>query len=235
MSELPEFERALSVILTEAEGCYCPHRDACVYVADPWCRHLVSEGGNVRIRQYGDLNIARCVYRERPGCCWVLDSVEKLARDYLKRGQIDVPPVPSQAIAIFDQRREIELRLVPLKAHHGACWLIGAEWVIQLNAAESRCMRRHTIFHEAFHIACRNASPAFKRFDLTDRKPFREILADHFAFCFLMPKEWGEERWPTVQDVRGIAHTFGVSISVMGRRLRQLGLMQRNQCLDIDY
>lgn len=222
MSKSPEFERALSIILAEGEGCYCPHRDACVYAADPWCHHLVSAGNNARIRQYNDFNIAHCIYRERPGCCWVLDSVEKLARDYLKRGQIRVPPVSSQAIAIFDQRREIELRLVRLKAHHGAAWLLGAEWVIQLNAAESPCMRRHTIFHEAFHIACRNASPAFKRFDIEGRRPFREILADHFAFCFLMPKEWVEERWPKVHDVQSMARIFDVSMSAMGRRLRQL-------------
>ena len=186
-----------------------------------WKRH------SVRIHQHSDFNIARCIYRERPGCCWVLDSVEKLARDYLKRGRFSVPPVPSQAIAIFDQSREIELRLVPLKAHHGAAWLLGAEWVIQLNAAESPSMRRYTIFHEAFHIACRNASPAFKRFDLEDRKPFRELLADHFSFCFLMPKEWVEEWWPTVQDVQSMARTFDVPASAMGRRLRQLGLLQR--------
>ncbi len=226
MSEIPQFERTLSIILAEGKGCYCPNRDGCAYAIDPWCRrHLVRDGNNVRKLQYSDFYIAHCIYRERPGCCWILDSVEKLARDYLKRGKIHVPPVPSQAIVVFDQRREIELRLVPLKAHHGATWLLGVEWVIQLNVEESPCMRRHTIFHEAFHIACRNASPAFKRFGLVDRKPFREMLADHFAFCFLMPKEWVEERWPMVQDIQSMAHIFDVSMSVMGRRLRQLGLV----------
>ena len=225
MAEPHEFERALSVILAEAKGCHCPHRAACAYAADPWCRHLIDEDGNVRVREYSDLNIERCMYRERPGCCWVLDSVEKLAGDFLRQGQINVPPVPSEAIALFDRKREIELRLVPLRRHHGAAWFVGDEWVIHLNSRQPSFTRRHTIFHEAFHIACRNASPAFQRFDLGDKRPFREVLADHFAFCFLMPKEWVEQLWPTVQNVRRLARTFDVPVSVMGRRLRQLGLI----------
>ncbi|MFC1872075.1 ImmA/IrrE family metallo-endopeptidase [Chloroflexota bacterium] len=134
--------------------------------------------------------------------------------------------MPSEAITIFDQSRRIELRFVPLKAHHGIAWLLGDEWVIQVNAGESSGARRHTIFHEAFHIACRNASPSFKRFNLEDKQPFRELVADHFSTCFLMPREWVEERWPTVQDVKKMARIFDVSLSAMWRRLRQLDLIQ---------
>jgi len=227
VSEVPDFERALSIILAEGKGCYCPQRNTCVYAGDPWCRHLTTEGNNIRIRRYNDFNIARCMYRERPGCCWVLDSVEKLAVDYLRRGLIHVPPVSSEAVTLFDQSRRIELRPVPFKAHHGVAWLLGDEWIIQLNAKESPAVRRHTIFHEAFHIACRNASPAFKKFDL-EHRPFRELLADHFATCFLTPKEWVEERWPTVQDIQRIACIFDVSTSAMRRRLGQLGLLERH-------
>ncbi len=100
---------------------------------------------------------------------------------------------------------------------------MGGDWVIQLNARESPSARRHTVFHEAFHIALRNASPAFQKFGLEDR-PFRELLADDFATCFLMSREWVEERWPTVQDVGTMADIFDVPISAMGRRLNQLGL-----------
>jgi Zn-dependent peptidase ImmA (M78 family) len=165
------------------------------------------------------------MYRERPGCCWVLAALETLAMDYLRKGGIHGPPVPSEAITLFDQSRRIELRLVPLKFHHGASWLVGKEWVIHLNARDSSAVRRLTIFHEAFHIACRNANPAFKRFDL-EARPFREILADHFATCFLMPKEWVEEQWLKVHDVRKMARIFDVSKRAMKRRLRQLGLLE---------
>ncbi len=225
MSQLPEFESLLSVILAEGKGCYCPHRDTCGYADNAWCRHITREGNGIKILEYKDLNIAHCVYRERPGCCWVLAAVEKLAAEYLTTGQVHCPSVASDLITLFDGSRKIEVQLVPLKAHHGAVWLTGEGWVIQLNARESHRVRRHTVFHEAFHIACRNASPAFKRLDLKNR-PFRELLADHFATCFLMPKKWVEERWPAVQNVRKMADIFDVSVSPMRQRLRQLGLLE---------
>ncbi len=223
MSQIPEFGSLLSVILAEGKGCYCPHRDTCGYANDAWCRHIAREGGSVKILEYKDLNIAHCIYRERPGCCWVLAAVEKLAAEYLARGGVNCPPVALDLINLFDSSRRIEVQFMPLKASHGAVWLTGGEWVIQLNATDSHQVGRHTMFHEAFHIACRNASPAFKRLDLKNR-PFRELLADHFATCFLMPKKWVEEWWSAVQNVRKMADIFDVSVSAMRQRLGQLGL-----------
>jgi len=170
------------------------------------------------------MHIAYCVYRERPGCCWVLAAVERLANEYLREGHIYRPPVPSNAVTIFDQRRSIEVRLVPLKLCHGGVWLSEQDWVIQLNAKESPLSRRHTLFHEAFHIACRNVSPAFKKSSLEDR-PFREFLADYFAACFLMPKDWISEQWAMAKDVPKIARIFEVPVSLMSSRLNQLGLL----------
>ncbi len=227
MSKIADFTETLSVIIAEGKGCHCPKHDTCEFAGNPWCRNLVREGDNVNFRQYDEIDIARCAYRDKPGCCWVLDSVEKLATEYLRRGQIHAAPVPSEAVTIFDQNRSIELRFVPLKAYHGIAWLLGDEWVIQVNTGESSGARRHTIFHEAFHIACRNASPAFKRSNLGEKQPFRELVADHFSTCFLMPKEWVEERWLTVQDVKSMAHIFDVSLPAMRLRLRQLGLIAR--------
>ena len=223
MDGVRSFDRAVSIILAEGEGCYCPHHSTCGYADDPWCRHIERDGDNVRICEYKDLDIAYCVYRERPGCCWLLAAVETLATDCLRKGKINCPPVPSEAITLFDQTRKIELRLVPLKFHHGAVWLVGQDWVIQLNDRETPSERRHTVFREAFHIACRNNSLAFKKIGPEDR-PFRELIADHFATCFLMPKEWVEDRWPVVQDVRTMAGIFDVPNSAMRRRLNQLGL-----------
>ena len=228
MRRAPDFERLLSVILAEGQGCECPHRDTCGHIGEAWCRHVTREGNRVRIADYRDLAIARCMYREQPGCCWVLAAVETLASDYLARLGVGCPPVPSECLSAFDEIRAIDVQLLPLKCFHGAAWLLEREWVVQLNELDSPEVRRHTIFHEGFHIACRNASPAFKRVDLT-YKPFRDLLADHFATSILMRKEWVEEHWAAIQDVPVMARTFDVSVSAMEHRLAQLGLGHRAQ------
>lgn len=219
----PDFEGLLSVILAEGKGCECLQQHTCPYSGDEWCHRIVREDSGIRILEHERPNAARCLYRDRPGCCWVLAAVETLAADYLARQGVQRPPVASELITAFDESRKIEVRLVPLKALHGAIWLLGREWVIQLNARESRRAKRYTMFHEAFHIAYRNACLAFK-----EVKPshglFTEVLADHFATCFLMPKGWVEEQWPTVQDVRTMAGIFDVPISAMRRRLNQFSL-----------
>ncbi|MFC1872074.1 hypothetical protein ACFLYF_06755 [Chloroflexota bacterium] len=89
MSKVLDFEKTFSIILTEGEGCHCPQHDTCVYAGDPWCRNLATESDNISFRQYDDIDIAPCVYRDKPGCCWVLESVETLATEYLRRGRIN--------------------------------------------------------------------------------------------------------------------------------------------------
>jgi hypothetical protein len=172
---------------------------------------------------YSDLSIARCMYREQPGCCWVLAAVETLASEYLTNQGINEPPVPSELLGAFDKSRGIDVQFLPLKCFHGAAWLMGDEWVVQLNAFDSPQVRRHTVFHEGFHIACRSASPAFKKVDMQYR-PFRDLLADHFATTILMPKEWVAERVASTNNVHKLARTFDVSVSAMEHRLSQLGL-----------
>ena len=217
------FERLIGVMLADGQTCECPHKDACGHKDEAWCRHIIKEDDHIDIIGYEDLRIARCMYRDQPGCCWVLAAVETLATNYLTNFDISRPPVPSEFIRAFDSNREIEVRTLPLKGLHGAAWLLEDEWVIQLNQKDSPLIRRHTLFHEGFHIICRNESPSFKRTDLK-YKPFRDILADHFATCLLMPKDWVRELWPKVRDVQKIASLFGVSAPAMQHRLGQLGL-----------
>jgi len=80
------------------------------------------------------------------------------------------------------------------------------------------------MFHEAFHIACRITCPACDKAEVR-RTSFNEVLADHFATCILMPKEWVEEYWPMVQDVPALADRFDVPTRQMRRRLNQLSLL----------
>jgi hypothetical protein len=201
----PNSERLLGVILTDSHLCKCRDEDGCPPAGGEWCRTIPTKGN-------------------ASSCCWVLADVEKLASEYLTGAGVLGPPVPSELIDIFDGSRKVEVRLVPLKALHGVVWLLRRGWIIQLNSRDPRRVRRYSMFHEAFHIACRITYPAFNRAEARHTS-FNEILADHFATCFLMPKEWVEEYWPRVQDVRAMADRFDVPLSQMRGRLNQLNLL----------
>lgn len=220
----PNSERLLGVILTDGCHCKCRAEDRCPRAGSEWCHHLVRKDGNIRISKRELPNTRRCLYGDTPACCWVLADVEKLAGDYLARHGVLGPPVSSELINLFDERRKVEVRLVPLKALHGAVWLLGREWVIQLNSRDPRRVRQYSLFHEAFHIAYRMAYPAFDKSEVRHTS-FNEVLADHFATCLLMPREWVEEYWPRVQDVRAMADKFDVPVRQMERRLNQLSLL----------
>jgi len=202
----PNSERLLGVILTDSRHCMCRNEDGCPPAGGEWCHRLTTKGN-------------------ASSCCWVLADVEKLASEYLTGAGVTGPPVPSELIDVFDESRKVEVRLVPLKALHGVVWLLRRGWIIQLNSRDPRRVRRYSMFHEAFHIACRITYPAFDRAEARHTS-FNEVLADHFATCFLMPKEWVEEYWPGVQDIRAMADRFDVPLSQMRWRLNQLDLLQ---------
>ena len=221
----PNPESLLGVILTEGRHCKCRDEDMCPDAGDEWCHNLVRKDGSVRISKRKLPDTRNCLYGDRPGCCWVLAVVETLAGDYLTRAGVPGPPVPSELIDLFDESRKVEVRLVPLKALHGAVWLLGREWVIQLNGRDPQSVRRYSMFHEAFHIAHRMAYPAFNKSELRVTS-FTEVLADHFATCFLMRKDWVEECWPRLKDVRAMADRFDVPVKQMRQRLHHLNLLQ---------
>jgi hypothetical protein len=146
-------------------------------------------------------------------------------KKYLKMGGVHCPPVPAGIIKLFDQQHAIEVRQVPLKVYHGAIWSRNDEWVIQIKDNDAFATRRFTLFHEAFHILahCRT-SPVFrKRGSILGS--FNELLADYFALCALMPREWVRQKWTEVEDLNRMAEIFAVPKSAMCIRLRQLGLI----------
>jgi hypothetical protein len=220
----PNSERLLGVILTDGRHCKCRTEDSCPHAGSEWCHHLTTKDNAPRLAQLPLLDATRCLYGDTPACCWVLADVEKLANEYLAGAGVPGPPVPSELIDIFDDSKKVEVRLVPLKALHGIVWLLRRGWVIQLNSRDPRRLRRYSLFHEAFHIACRITCPACDKAEVR-RTSFNEVLADHFATCFLMPKEWVEEYWPRVRDVRAMADRFDVPLSQMRGRLNQLNLL----------
>jgi hypothetical protein len=220
----PNSERLLGVILTDGRHCKCRDEDDCPHAGSEWCRNIATKDNAFWPAQRPYLNTTRCLYGDTPACCWVLADVERLASDYLTGAGVPGPPVPSELIGVFDESRKVEVRLVPLKALHGVVWLVRRGWIIQLNSRDSRRVRRYSLFHEAFHIACRITCPACDKVEVR-RTSFNEVLADYFAACFLMPKEWVEEYWPRVRDVRAMAGRFDVPLRQMRRRLNQLNLL----------
>jgi hypothetical protein len=151
--------------------------------------------------------------------------LEKYLEKYLEVGEVCYPPVSSGLITLLDRQRIVEIRQLPLKAYHGAIWCQKDGWIIQLKDTDAFATKRFSLFHEAFHILahCRT-SPVFrKRGSIVGS--FNELLADYFALCTLMPREWVVESWGEVKDLDQMAEIFAVPKSAMCIRLRQLGLV----------
>jgi Zn-dependent peptidase ImmA (M78 family) len=159
----------------------------------------------------------------RPGRMFEL--VEMLAQKYLKMGKVTSPPVPDSLVELTDLQRDVEIRLVPLEAYHGALWLHDDSWIIQLNKNDTNARRRLTLFHESFHILahCR-ATPVFRKIN-SDKGSFNELLAENFAHHILMPTNWVQEKWAEFKDPGILAKIFDVPETAMVLRLRSLGLI----------
>ena len=123
-----------------------------------------------------------------------------------------------------DEQHPGELRVLPLRTHHGAIWHLKEGWVIQLNDGETSADNRFTLFHEAFHILAHcSTTPVFRKRGAIQGS-FNELLADAFAASILAPTEWVKEKWAEVRDLDRMAKIFDVPKPVMCVRLKYLGL-----------
>ena len=153
--------------------------------------------------------------------------VEKLAQRQLKKGRVRYPPVPNKLVSLASEWYPVEVHYLPLKACHAATWRLRDKWVIQLEGNVTSARNRLNLFHEAFHILAHcnsNARPVFNRRG-TKQGSFNELLADYFAICTLMPRDWVREKWAEFEDLDKMALTFDVTKSIMWFRLRELGLL----------
>ena len=100
------------------------------------------------------------------------------------------PPVPDSFIYFVDPSRPVDVIREPLSRRtRGATMLAphGSEWRVVLKANDRVEVRRFTLAHEAFHIAC-GTGLAFRRDGMGE---FYECsLADHFASNLLISREW---------------------------------------------
>jgi len=148
-----------------------------------------------------------------------------MAKKYIQMGEVRCPPVPTVLIGLIDPRAATEVHELPLKAYHGAIWHPKGGWIIQVKADDIPAIKRFTVFHEAFHILahCRT-SPVFRKRGAIQGS-FNELLADYFAICILMPRQWVREKWAEVQHLDRMVEIFDVPKPAMCVRLRQLGLV----------
>jgi len=160
-------------------------------------------------------------------CNGIFRMVEMLAQRFLKEGGVCHPPVPNELVLLADKRLPIEVRLLPLKAYHGAIWRLKDGWIIQLREDDTPARSRFALFHEAFHILAHcssSATPVFRRRGAAQGS-FNELVADAFAAFTLMPREWVEEKWAAVHDLDQMVKLFDVPKPAMWIRLKRLGLV----------
>lgn len=119
-----------------------------------------------------------------------LQGAIDLAARVLDELGVREPPVPDSFIYFIDPVRPVHVVQEPLgRLTRGATMLApdDSEWRVVLNANDRVEVRRFTLAHEAFHIAC-GTGLAFRRDGMGQ---FYECsLADHFASHLLIPERW---------------------------------------------
>ena len=227
MGKIPRWEAELWSYLSGSDGIRCPlYSHRLVTKRGGWCPDEYRERLNQLLdeRQF-NFHSYDFIESEAKGSCRLCQLVERLAETYLKMGKVRCPPVSTGLVMLFDQQHTVEVRQLPLKVYHGAIWHHKDGWVIQVKDSDAAPTMKFTVFHEAFHILAHSrTSPVFrKRGSIIGS--FNEFLADYFALCILMPREWVVERWAEVRDLDRMVEIFAVPKSAMCIRLRQLGLI----------
>jgi len=147
-----------------------------------------------------------------------LEGAIDLAARLLAEMGVREPPVPDSFIYFVDPSRPVHVSLEPLgRRTRGATMLApdGSEWRVVLNANDRLEVRRFTLAHEAFHIAC-GTGLAFRRDGFGEC--YECSLADHFASHLLIPADWLQRHIPSTAPT--VSRQCDVSISAALRRLR---------------
>ncbi len=210
---------------------HCPLYSHCpVRRSGKWCpddnRERIAKLLEYGQRSLSDLDSFECRDCVKGEFLEIVKLVERLALEYLKKGNVRCPPVPTELHSLAGDHLPVEVRQVLLKAYHGATWCLKDAWVIQIKSDDPPDMKRFTLFHETFHIlARRKVTPVFKGRRGMKEAPFNELLANFFAACTLMPAAWVREKWHEIQDLNQMAEIFDVPQSAMGIRLKGLDLI----------
>jgi len=228
LEKIPRWETKLWSYISQADGMHCPAYSHCqVRLKGGWC---ADDNRKILEQVYRDDDFRPEKYRNivdatHSATSEMAKRIEKLAWWYLKQGNCYCPPVSTELVSLADDQKPIKVRLLPLKAYHGAIWRLNGGWVIQLKDDDTSATKRFTLFHEAFHILahCRSV-PVFRKRGV-EQGYFNELLADYFAACVLMPRRWVMEKWAEVQDLDKMAEIFVAPKGAMWFQLKLLGLI----------
>lgn len=222
----PKWESELWSYVSSGNGEHCPFRLHCRNRHQgQWCPDENKE----RLSALYDKKrcaLSDCDFVTEGECSCVFPMVQRLAQRYLKKGGISGPPVPCELILLIPEQHKVEIRSLPLKAYHGAIWYLKDKWIIQLNRDDTPGRKRFTLFHEAFHILAHHSqgTPVFRKAG-SPYGSFNELLADYFAVCILLPKEWVVQEWAKCHDFNHMVKIFNVPEPLMCIRLKRLGLI----------
>jgi len=223
--KVPSWESELWSYLSSGDGENCPAYSYCENrKKGGWCPSdnvgritRLLDDAHFDLGKYDSIGIGECGR--------VFQLIAKIAEQFLEKGRVQRPPVPNELVLLADAHHPIEIRLVSLKAYHGAIWHLREGWIIQLSKDDELGRRRFSLFHEVFHILAHSgATPVFRKIGCIQGS-FNELLADYFGGCILMPREWVMEKWVEVKDLDRMVEIFDVTKPLMWLRLRELGLI----------
>jgi hypothetical protein len=230
----PRWEAELWSYLSRGDGVRCPVYESCpLRLQGEWCLSEHEEYyqlmNDFLDDEIPDLTDPASIQFEFPACPYsgrIFNLVRRLATKYQTEAGIDRLPVPTNLITHGDDDLPIEVRQIPLKAHHGAIWRLSDCWVVQLNSNDAPARQRFTLYHEIFHILAHGkATPVFKKTSSSPEGSFNELLADHFAAIMLMPENLVRKKWAEVQDINQMAAIFEVPRPLVWFALKHLSLL----------
>jgi len=226
-SRLPSWEAQLWSYLSSGDGMHCPLANTCDNSTDSERCTDINQGNLTRLIAADGEWLTDAQRGPRPCRRGVMPLIERLAEEQLRKGGVQGLPVPNSLLSLADENRSIEVRRVNLKACCAATWLVRDGWVIQLSDNGSPSHSRMCLFHEAFHILAHSrskAQPVFSRRGIVQGH-FNELMADYFAMCILMPREWVRAKWAEGGDASTLSEVFGVPGSAMWLRLHEFDLV----------
>jgi hypothetical protein len=230
----PRWLTELWEYLSRGDGIKCPIYQSCqLRLNGAWCVSDHEEYFESRNEflddDESDLSKIAGIDFELPLCATaerILNLVRKLANKYRFEAGISRLPISDNIVTRAYDNLPIEVRLLPLKAYHGAVWRLSDCWLVQLNSNDTFARQRLTLYHEIFHVLAHcKATPAFKKSARRWDVSLTEILADHFAIIFLLPRAWIAKIWPEVGEISRMAAIFDVPKPVMYFVLRGMRLI----------
>ena len=197
--KIPRWESELWSYISSGDGENCPICNNCpIKLSGKWCpdEHKLRLARVLDAKQF---KLSNYDFIECGMCGGIIRLVETLAEKYLKEKGIDCPPVPTELALKIEDENPVEVRMVPLRAHHGAMWCLKDGTVIQIKDDDPPAEKRYTLFHELFHVVCQRKSVPVFRKARARRGVFNELLANSFATFMLMPQGWIKEKWAEVK------------------------------------